>query len=362
MKKAYYLFFLAVFTVLSLGFYWSLDFETQKLYPFEKGSAIQLGISHEEIPSNWSEGKYEIDQDSIIHFKYALSRAVQEPFVGLYLHRQDSIHDLFMDFSHFDQLSLHLKAEQGSRIPVFLTLDYKGFTKSGKALSWLPLSAVAQYKGEGVYALNKSDFEIPSWWLRMHNMKKEDFSALDFSRVTYLVVNSCQALGAGRKDEIQISSIYFSHDNQHLYIAYAFSLLAILIMMILVYFIHKKKVLVPYQVHVIDQQNSHSKLDQIKSYMAQHYSNPELSAQDLQQAIGVTEREIGLLIKNNLDSSFKSYLNIIRLAEVKRLLLHTHKPVSDIAYLTGYNNIPHFNRVFKKEFDCTPKEFRLANK
>lgn len=348
--------------MLSLVIYWSLDFETKKLYPFDKGSQIQLGISHEEIPSNWSEGSYAIDQDSIIRFKYTLSRAVQEPFVGLYLHRQDSTHDLFMDFSQFDQLSIYLRSEQGTRIPVFLTLDYKGYTKSGKALSWLPLSAVIEYEGEGVYAINKSDFEIPSWWLRLQQMKKEDFSALDFSRVTYLVVNSCQALGAGKRDEIQIRSIYFSNNNRYLYTTYAFSVLAILIMMTLVYFIQKKKVLVPYQVHVIDQQNSHSKLDQIKSYMAQHYSNPELSAQDLQQAIGVTEREIGLLIKNNLDSSFKSYLNTIRLAEVKRLLLHTHKPVSDIAYLTGYNNIPHFNRVFKKEFDCTPKEFRESNK
>ena len=93
-------------------------------------------------------------------------------------------------------------------------------------------------------------------------------------------------------------------------------------------------------------------------FIAKNYANPELSANDLQQSLGISEREIGLLIKNKLDSSFKAYLNSIRLTEVKRLLVETDFPVSDIAYRTGYNNIPHFNRLFKKEMDCTPKEFR----
>jgi AraC-like DNA-binding protein len=33
--------------------------------------------------------------------------------------------------------------------------------------------------------------------------------------------------------------------------------------------------------------------------------------------------------------------------------------VSEIAYLVGYSNVPYFNKLFKEEFGCTPKSFRM---
>lgn len=363
MKKNLLVPFIAIFLILTLGLVISLDFQKQTLYPFGKGQNIQLGISHEEIPQNWSQGSFYIDPDSLLHFSYTLSRETPEPFAGLYLHGIDSSGDRFLDFASFDQLSINLKADHGKRIPVFLTLDYQGFTKSGKALSWLPLSAIIEYEGKGTYTLNKRDFEIPSWWLRLHQMKKEDFTKLDFARLTHVVINSCQTLGPGKADHYSIQYIQFTHDNRLNYALYAGLLFLSFSVWAFIYIVkQKKKVLVPYQAKAIDVSHADSKFEQIKAYIAEHYANPELSAQDLQQALGITEREIGLLIKKHLDSSFKSYLNTIRLAEVQRLLLETNVPVSEIAYNSGYNNIPHFNRVFKKSLDCTPKEFREANK
>ena len=74
--------------------------------------------------------------------------------------------------------------------------------------------------------------------------------------------------------------------------------------------------------------------------------------------LGISSREIGTLLKDNLQTSFKNYLNQIRLAEVKRLLKESDLPISDCAYRAGYNNISHFNRVFKNEIGVSPKQFR----
>lgn len=60
----------------------------------------------------------------------------------------------------------------------------------------------------------------------------------------------------------------------------------------------------------------------------------------------------------HLEPNFKTYSNTIRLTEEKRLLQETDLPISDIAYITGYNHISHFNRVFKKELEVSPRECR----
>ncbi len=360
-------FFIVSFAIasvlLGLGLAFIVDLKTLTVYPFDNTSKILVGISHEEIASGYSTGSYKIDSNNILHFSYRLSTEVNEPFAGIYLHKADSTKDLFFDFSGFDLISIHLKADKAKRIPVFLTLDYNGFTTAGKKLSWLPLVAVIEYIGEGNYEIKKSDFEIPSWWLRLHGMKKEDFNNINFSRVTNVLVNSCQTLGPDKDDEIQISNVTFLHNNQQWVFLYGTVMITAIGIFGLIYILKKKrKVLVPYQMSGSDTEKSDSKIDKIINFFAKNYANPELSVGDLQKALGFSEREIGVLIKKQLDSSFKSYLNTIRLSEVKRLLIESDKAVSEIAYLTGYNNIPHFNRVFKKEFDTTPKEFREKSK
>ena len=125
--------------------------------------------------------------------------------------------------------------------------------------------------------------------------------------------------------------------------------------------INEIKILVPYKINEIDENKNGAKINRIVNYLAIHYAEPELSVQDLEKSLGITAREIGSLIKDELHSSFKSYLNMIRLTEIKRLLVETDLSISDIAYRTGYNNISHFNRVFKAESGVSPKEFRATN-
>ena len=44
------------------------------------------------------------------------------------------------------------------------------------------------------------------------------------------------------------------------------------------------------------------------------------------------------------------------------LLKNTKIPIGDIAYEIGYLNPEHFIRIFKRKYNITPKEFRLASK
>jgi AraC-like DNA-binding protein len=54
----------------------------------------------------------------------------------------------------------------------------------------------------------------------------------------------------------------------------------------------------------------------------------------------------------------KKWINEQRLAHARMLLQHTDKQVSEIAMECGFENIPHFIRIFKQEYGITPSADR----
>ena len=57
-----------------------------------------------------------------------------------------------------------------------------------------------------------------------------------------------------------------------------------------------------------------------------------------------------------------SYLKTKRLERAAEYLFTTNKPVSEIAYDTGFNDLAHFSRSFKSQFKLSPSGYRLAFK
>lgn len=46
--------------------------------------------------------------------------------------------------------------------------------------------------------------------------------------------------------------------------------------------------------------------------------------------------------------TFNEYLNSVRVKKAEEYLLDVDMPVTEIAYMSGFNSIQTFNRVFKK--------------
>ncbi len=121
---------------------------------------------------------------------------------------------------------------------------------------------------------------------------------------------------------------------------------------------NNEKIFVPISPVDLHSNKEEKKIDKIKNYIGTHFSNPDLAVSDLQNALEINAREIGQLMKSELNSTFSIYVNMVRMSEVKRLLKESNAPISEIAYKCGYSQIPHFNRVFKKETGLSPKEFK----
>ena len=95
-------------------------------------------------------------------------------------------------------------------------------------------------------------------------------------------------------------------------------------------------------------------------YIATEYANPELSLELAATSLGVNRTKINDILKEELGLTFSSYLNKLRLTEAARLLSENAEAnVSEIAYSVGYNNVSYFNKLFKTEYGCAPKTFKV---
>ncbi len=98
--------------------------------------------------------------------------------------------------------------------------------------------------------------------------------------------------------------------------------------------------------------------DEILTFIGKNYPNPELKLADVAKALSMAEDKTSEEIRLATGKSFKAYLNTIRIEESKRLLKNTAMHISEIAFSVGYNNVQHFNRVFKESVGVAPGTFR----
>jgi len=88
------------------------------------------------------------------------------------------------------------------------------------------------------------------------------------------------------------------------------------------------------------------------------FFNREISLAEVAKIANMPEASFSRFIKKRTGITFIDSLNEIRLGHASRMLIDTTQTIAEVAYKCGFNNISHFNRIFKKKKVCTPKEFR----
>ncbi len=92
-------------------------------------------------------------------------------------------------------------------------------------------------------------------------------------------------------------------------------------------------------------------------YISKNYAN-SLTLELVANQVHLNPTYFSTLFKQSTGSSFKEYLNMVRVEESKRLLANTDYALIDIAIATGFEDQSYFTKVFKRYTGLTPKQFR----
>lgn len=92
-------------------------------------------------------------------------------------------------------------------------------------------------------------------------------------------------------------------------------------------------------------------------YISQNFSR-SLTLDEVAEHVHLNSAYFSTLFKQSTGSSFKEYLNMVRIEESKRLLANTDYSIIDISLATGFEDQSYFSKVFKKYTGLTPKQYR----
>lgn len=98
----------------------------------------------------------------------------------------------------------------------------------------------------------------------------------------------------------------------------------------------------------------------IVDYVHLNYSK-DISLKQLAGLYFINEKYLGNLFWKETGTTFRSYLNDLRLDHSVAELKNTDKSILHIAMDSGFKNVTYFNRQFKKKFGMSPTAFRKNN-
>jgi AraC-like DNA-binding protein len=99
------------------------------------------------------------------------------------------------------------------------------------------------------------------------------------------------------------------------------------------------------------------KIREVVEYINISYAQPVMLS-EVAERFEMSPYHLSRTFKQMTGFSFVHYIQMIRLREAQRLLRETPMKVIEVAILSGYDNVTHFNRVFKNFTGTTPTDYR----
>ncbi|MCD0454635.1 AraC family transcriptional regulator [Chryseobacterium sp. LC2016-27] len=108
------------------------------------------------------------------------------------------------------------------------------------------------------------------------------------------------------------------------------------------------------------EKKNEDKLHEIYMFVL-NQSHRAITLDEVAQIAGMPKSTFCLFFKKMTGKSFVTYLIEFRIESSCQMLIKTQMSVSEICITTGFNDIPYFNRIFKKIKEKTPTEYRKTH-
>ncbi|MNK01083.1 Bifunctional transcriptional activator/DNA repair enzyme AdaA [compost metagenome] len=101
-------------------------------------------------------------------------------------------------------------------------------------------------------------------------------------------------------------------------------------------------------------------IEKAKEFMMMNFAQ-DISLSHIADACYISPFHFSRIFKTFTSSSPHSFLLTLRLKNAEFLLKTTTYPVTDIAFLSGFNSLDHFSATFTERFGQSPAKYRIQN-
>ncbi len=99
------------------------------------------------------------------------------------------------------------------------------------------------------------------------------------------------------------------------------------------------------------------KIKAVYEFIQTHYQR-KIKLEEIAEAMNMTSISFSRLMKKRTGKTFVEFLNDYRIGCATRMLIESNENIAEIAYLCGFSNLANFNRIFKKQKNYTPSQFK----
>lgn len=89
-----------------------------------------------------------------------------------------------------------------------------------------------------------------------------------------------------------------------------------------------------------------------------HYADSTFSIQDVAKNCHVSSAYLGKIFREQTGESFNDYLLKVRMLKAEKLLFDNVLRIADVAEKVGFSNQSYFNKMFRKVYGVSPREYR----
>lgn len=107
----------------------------------------------------------------------------------------------------------------------------------------------------------------------------------------------------------------------------------------------------------LERSSGTNKLSDAVAYIQQHYTE-DLYLDALAQKFNTTPKYLSRFLKQQLGTTFKTYLTQLRISKAEEILVSGNTKVTDIGTLVGFTTHSSFIRAFKQKNGISPSEYR----
>ena len=95
----------------------------------------------------------------------------------------------------------------------------------------------------------------------------------------------------------------------------------------------------------------------MKEYVKNHFDE-NVSLTEISKQLNYSLSYLSIKFKKDTGINFNEYVQRYRIEQSLRMLKNSNKKICDVAKAVGYNDIKHFNIIFKKVMGITPYRYR----